>query len=128
MPGAYLPDEPDPRITLPCGCDPGSLTKYGPIGNGATWVRCGRCSRWWEPPSNSNDWKLIAQGEHVHDRDDINPGAAFAWEKEAMQINAGQATNHGRCPSDLCQYPVAKRGGLYYCTNSDCSHHDKGWK
>ena len=114
-PAMPTPDE------LPCGCPGNSgYEHHGPLRDGTTWTRCSRCSRWWEPPSQGPKTAL-AQGEYVHDRDDMNPTARLVWARRPQD-------HHGVCPSDLCQFPVAKRDGKYYCTNTDCNHHYKGWR
>lgn len=115
---------------LPCGCSAfGSITKYGPRKDGTTWVRCGTCEKWWEPASNSADGHRLAQGEIVHRKDDMAPNAVARWEMiRAAQIAGIGGENHGVCPSAICQFPVDKRGGKYYCTNTDCNHHYEGWK
>lgn len=109
---------------LPCGCSWNeSITQsHGP---GYGYSRCNRCEKWWELPSNGQGkGRIVAQGEHVHDKDDMTPTAQHRWE----QIRISGAEHHGVCPSYLCQMPVAKRGGLYYCTNTDCHRHYGGWK
>ena len=115
---------PSPGPTeLPCGCEGnGSITRY--TTGSTTWTRCGRCQKWWEPRSNDPTGRWLAQGEHVHDRDDIAPNAQAAWDR----VVAKGLENHGVCPSLECQFPVAKRGDYYYCTNTDCHRHYGGWK
>jgi hypothetical protein len=105
---------------LPCGCSWNeSITQTH--GRGYSFSRCNRCHRWWELPSNGQGkGRQVAQGEYVHDRDDMDPTAQREW-----RLRPGQ---HGVCPSDICQFPVAKRDGKYYCTNTDCNHHYKGWR
>lgn len=113
---------------LPCGC-PSSPTSITIQRTGhTTWTRCGRCEKWWEPRSNDPSGRWLAQGEHVHDKDDIAPHAQAAWDREAKRIRENRGENHGTCPSAICQFPVAKRGGLYYCTNTDCHRYYGGWK
>lgn len=113
-----LPTSPYPR--LPCGCSGFESIEYHQVKNGTTWTRCGRCEKWWEPPSNDGTHRKLAQGEHVHDKDDMQPTAQWYWKH--------RPTEHGICPNYLCQMPVAKRDGLYYCTSGDCRHSLKGWK
>lgn len=109
---------------LPCGCSWNeSITQTH--GRGYSFSRCNRCNRWWELPSNGHGkGRVVAQGEHVHDRDDMAPPAIREWER----VHRNGTQHHGVCPSDICQFPVAKRDGKYYCTNTDCNHHYKGWR
>jgi hypothetical protein len=109
---------------LPCGCSWNESIEYHQAKNGTTWTRCGRCEKWWEPPSNDGTHRRLAQGEHVHDKDYMNPTAQLVWER----IWRNGTKHDGVCPSYLCQMPVAKRDGMYYCTSSDCRHSHKGWK
>ncbi len=121
MPGQEPAYNPDPK-TLPCGCPGNGSIERRKIKGGSTWTRCGRCQRWWEPQSNDVTGRWLGQGEHVHDRDDKAPDAVRAW---ANRLNQ---PSHGVCPADVCQFPVDKRDGLYYCTNTGCHHYDRGWK
>lgn len=109
------------RPLLPCGCLDAGITHTK--GSWGSMVRCSRCEKWWEPPSNGGPREL-AQGEHVHDRDDMTPQAEARWD----DVVKYGLENHGACPSYECRFPVAKRHGLYYCTNTSCRHHDRGWK
>lgn len=51
----------------------------------------------------------------------------LAWEKRAAAVHAGYEDNHGSCPGE-CGMPVDKRGGMYYCSDSQCKRHKEGWK
>lgn len=121
MPGQEPAYNPDPK-TLPCGCPGNGPIERRKMKGGITWARCDRCKRWWEPRSNDATGRWLAQGEHVHDRDDKAPDAVRAW---ANRLNQ---PSHGVCPADVCQFPVDKRDGLYYCTSASCDHYYRGWK
>lgn len=110
-----------PPGALPCGCEMSSTETRGPLADGTVFTRCGQCGKWWEPASNDPTHRTLAQGEHVHDRDDMPPHAILAWRRPP-------ADHHGVCPNPECQMPVAKRDGLYYCTDSSCHHAHRGWK
>lgn len=115
-----LPSHPD---VLPCGC-PGNGSITRSKSGGTTWTGCGKCSKWWEPRSDDATGRWIAQGEYVQDRDTMDPGCLAAWGRRVNQPDR----NHGACPTLTCQWPVDKRDGMYYCSNTGCHRHYGGWR
>lgn len=119
MPGSVYDDLPEsPYPYLPCGCS-GFGQVHHASGPGWSYTRCQTCRKWWEPPSNGR-YRTLAQSCYVQEKDDMTPDVQAIW--------ARRPANEGVCPNYECQHPVAKRHGMYYCTNKTCRNHTKEWR
>lgn len=112
------------RPPLPCGCAYETPIEHTQS-PGLRYSRCKSCDREWEPPSNDSSGRKLGQGETVQKRGHIRRN--HAWQRRADAVHAGTAENHGSCP-EPCGMPVDKCGGYYYCSDSQCEWHKKGWR